>query len=366
MHVYAFRTKVPYPMIECNGLPDLCGLKFDQVTLPGTHNAGAGFDGPLRQCSGGEFSDCLFRNQGLNFKEQLELGIRFFDIDTCYLSEDCNTDIWGESGVFTCHGSYAYAGPISKVLRQIGEWMNVHPHEVVGINFNHNFQAEKRELIYTGLLQFLDDAWGPTAARKTSWNLTMSTFYHENGEWPTLLQAIQTNQRVFVFMSQALSNNEAPSRPSWIHTPPASTWKMGMLGDSSCSVLDSISCVNRSSALLEVSVYNFGVCISEMSQRCHSHLYNVTGSCYEERKQVNHTVNMVLVDYPEHASSPYTVTDTTRWLNEKNIRYFLGREPATLPTTEATTLPRAENGVSMTTACTLVLLMATVMLAMAL
>lgn len=193
----------------------------------------------------------------------------------------------------------------------------------------------------------------------------MSTFNHENGEWPTLLQAIQTNQRVFVFMSQALSNNEAPSRP-WIHTPPASTWKMGMLGDSSCSVLNSISCTNRSSPLLEVSVHNFGVCISDMSQRCHSHLYNVTGSCYEERKHVNRTVNMVLVDYPEHVSSPYTVTDTTRWLNEKNIRHFLGREPITRPTTEATTLPRMENGVSMTNACTLVLLMATVMLAMAL
>ena len=157
------------------------------------------------------------------------------------------------------------------MLGQIGEWMDAHPYEVVGINFNDNFQAENQELIHTGLLHLLDDAWGPTAARKNSWNITVSAFYHENGEWPTLLQAIQTNQRAFVFMSQALSKSEAPSRP-WVHTPPASTWKMGMLSDSSCSVINSISCTNRSSALLEVSVHNFGVCISDTSRRCHNHL----------------------------------------------------------------------------------------------
>lgn len=69
---------------------------------------------------------------------------------------------------------------------------------------------------------------------------------------------------------------------------------------------------------------------------------------------------MVLVDYPEQASSPYTVTNTARWLNEKNIQHFLGREPATLPTTEAS-LPHVEDGVSGITASTLVLLMATVL-----
>jgi len=75
-----------------------------------------------------------WRNQDLNFKEQLELGIRLFDIDSCYVTEDCNADAWEERGVFTCHGTskwgYAYTGPISKILRQIDEWMGAHLDEV--------------------------------------------------------------------------------------------------------------------------------------------------------------------------------------------------------------------------------------------
>ena len=362
-------SKALFPRIACNGLPDLCDLKINQITLPGTHNAGSGFDGPLRACSGVEVGDCLWRNQGLNFKEQLELGIRFFDIDSCYITEDCNADAWGERGVFTCHGTskwgYAYSGPISKILRQIDEWMGAHPYEVIGINFNSNFQAEYREVIYTSLLQLLEDKWGPTVARQNSRDLTMSTFFQETGDWPTLLQAIQTNQRIFIFISHAFSNK--PSLLPWVNAPPASTWTAVTTSHTSCSVVVDIAnsslCTNRP-VLLEVGVYNFGICISDMSQRCHALLYKATGICYNKRQQSNLAVNMVLVDYPEQAPSPYTVMETARWLNEKNIRHFLGREPNMLP---ATIVPPQESTNDRSSASevtyTLVILTATVMIA---
>jgi len=73
---------------------------------------------------------------------------------------------------------------------------------------------------------------------------------------------------------------------------------------------------------------------------------------------------MVLVDYPEQASSPYTVMETARWLNEKNIRHFLGREPIMLP---PTIVPPQESTNDRSSASeviyTLVILTATVMIA---
>ena len=158
---------------------------------------------------------------------------------------------------------YAYAGPISKILRQIDEWMGAHPYEVVGINFNSNFQAEYREVIYTSLLQLLEDKWGPTVARQNSKDLAMSTFFQETGDWPTLLQAIETNQRVFIFISHALSNK--PSLLPWVHAPPASTWTAVTTSHTICSVVVDIAnislCTNRP-VLLQIGVYNFGICIS--------------------------------------------------------------------------------------------------------
>ena len=80
----AIRTANP---LVCNGNENLCSLRFNQVTFPGTHNAGSGFCGPLRSLSGALNIPCFTRNQDLSFTEQLQLGIRFFDIDLCYLEQ---------------------------------------------------------------------------------------------------------------------------------------------------------------------------------------------------------------------------------------------------------------------------------------
>ena len=61
---------------KCNGLAGLCKLKLDQVTLAGTHNSGAGFDGVLKYGSGVAALSCFYRNQGASITGQLDLGIR--------------------------------------------------------------------------------------------------------------------------------------------------------------------------------------------------------------------------------------------------------------------------------------------------
>ena len=61
---------------KCNGLAGLCQLKLNQVTLAGTHNSGAGFDGVLKYGSGVAALSCFYRNQGVSITGQLDLGIR--------------------------------------------------------------------------------------------------------------------------------------------------------------------------------------------------------------------------------------------------------------------------------------------------
>ena len=73
--------------LMCNGNEDLCSLKFNQVTFAGTHNSGSGFCGPLRSLSGRFNVPCFSRNQDLSFTEQLQYGIRSFDIDLCYIEQ---------------------------------------------------------------------------------------------------------------------------------------------------------------------------------------------------------------------------------------------------------------------------------------
>ena len=72
---------------KCNGFMELCDLDLTQITLPGSHNSGAGFAGPLKfHTSAGQVpaSSCANRYQMKSIYDQLVLGIRYFDIQTCW------------------------------------------------------------------------------------------------------------------------------------------------------------------------------------------------------------------------------------------------------------------------------------------
>ena len=46
---------------KCNGMEGLCNLRIDQVTFPGAHNAGAGFNGKLNYANGlSAFPQCVY------------------------------------------------------------------------------------------------------------------------------------------------------------------------------------------------------------------------------------------------------------------------------------------------------------------
>ena len=81
-----FSTVVSATM-KCNGMEELCNLRLNQVTLPGTHNSGSGANGRLYHWEGGLAPSRLWRNQQWGFTKQLDYGIRYFDIDTCYVDK---------------------------------------------------------------------------------------------------------------------------------------------------------------------------------------------------------------------------------------------------------------------------------------
>ena len=105
--------------LKCNGMKDLCKLRLNQVTFPGTHNTGAGFDGIMQYHSLlGKFpaSSFWYRSQQHSIYNQLKMGIRYFDIDTCW---ENNGSKFPPKGAWSCHAG-AYGGPIAKYMyRQV-------------------------------------------------------------------------------------------------------------------------------------------------------------------------------------------------------------------------------------------------------
>ena len=108
--------------IVCNGRAEFCKLRFDQFLFLGSHNSGTGQ-------KNGSFR-CAFKNQDLDILEQLEFGIRFFDVDIIF------SHAFGCHGLETGHGSkpdlglYQCYGKLSILLSDMRRWLDHHKSEV--------------------------------------------------------------------------------------------------------------------------------------------------------------------------------------------------------------------------------------------
>ena len=296
----------------------LCDLQIDQVTFPGAHNAGAGFNGILFL----HFSwsnwpkpapSCGYRNVEKNFFDMLNHGIRFFDIDTC---------IW-KNQVYSCHSS-AYAGPLRKAFDQIDNYMKCHKNEVIILHFNSNVGGDKAT-VAKKLVAELEKRWNPNKANN---KVKMST--HQR--WPTLRKAIETKQRIFIFMDKNLARYISKSYIYESNRFMASTWQSGInvgLGVSGCDEIIGLAkrkCDN-SKDIVELSAfgpYN-GLCVRFIAKQCSLALQEAADECYKQREKNGKTVNVLLVDYPVSSYYPKKgVVDAAKILNEKNIKKFSG------------------------------------------
>lgn len=171
------------PARACNGHPELCERRFDEVAFPCTHNAYASFaDGFLQ----------LNANQNDGVAQQLADGVR------CMM-----LDVYDSDGkTVLCHGNCSF-GELDHlaVLADIAAFLDANPDEVLTI-------------IYEDALPV-----APIVADLEASGLAAHVYTHTAGEaWPTLATMIDADTRLLI-----TAENGAPP-PAWFHHVWDLTW----------------------------------------------------------------------------------------------------------------------------------------------
>ena len=214
---------------------------------------------------------------------------------------------------------YRYGGPVLDVFEQVNNWMIENPNEVVVLHFTEDTPSENMSSILPELARLLERMWSTTSNE-----LALNTYFSENGEWPTLQQAIVSNQRIIVLVDEGLRNVNSSSRP-WINPPPRSTFVPGSWSGNACpGLLDSALRCNTSEEFVLATGFTLGQCIPEGQMDCNPRLLNATYACYDLRLQFNQTVNTLLVDFPEQAGDNNSVFQVTKAINAENLERYLG------------------------------------------
>ena len=128
--------------------------------------------------------DCQITNHDLSLKELLDFGIRFFDFDVKFDSED--------NYLFTGHGLkkwyYTY-GSMKNAFDEIHSWMKNHPSEIVILYFGE-ILATSRPNAVSSLVQLLEENFDGENG-----NIGINDVFRSNNSWPTLEEA--KRQRYF-------------------------------------------------------------------------------------------------------------------------------------------------------------------------
>lgn len=167
MRTLSFFGLVNAALAVCNGHDKLCGRKYSEITLVGSHNSA--FVGEM-----------LVHNQFVTVTQQLDLGVRFLQaqtLDKYGQIELCHTTCW-ELDV----------GPLENYLHEIADWMKSHPTDVVTLLLTnrHIIPVERFEACFdqTGLKKYA---------------FHQQSVLRKN-EWPTLQDMIDQGTRLVIFM----------------------------------------------------------------------------------------------------------------------------------------------------------------------
>mmetsp|Transcript_7344 Transcript_7344/g.16222 ORF Transcript_7344/g.16222 Transcript_7344/m.16222 type:complete len:570 (+) Transcript_7344:224-1933(+) len=167
----------------CNG-GNFCDLPLMRYTFPGTHNSGSHdpLDGPSD--AGGAIVQkaalCYYRNHLKDYKEQLDSGIRFFNIDLC--------DQDGEAGYYNCHapelndGMTAFGSEFAESLDVIKAWALDHRSDVIVLqpsDFQFDSVANNRVSWNNEWRYMMEN--DPFACVQFSWSLEAKTGDNEIG-----------------------------------------------------------------------------------------------------------------------------------------------------------------------------------------
>ena len=213
---------------------------------------------------------------------------------------------------------FRYGGRVIDIFNQVEDWMRSNTEEVIGLHFTRNTPSDERDEVFSGLVQLLDLMWGEQSS-----STGLNSFYTTNNSWPTLKQAVKSNQRIFVFFDEELIGNRNNIMRSWINPPPFSTFQESPFNPSCMNpgILDHASRCDTTNDIVIAAGYTFAVCITNAQAACNNILFNAMEKCFSLRRKGDRTVNVILVDYPEMNISVFAVTTV---LNELNVKNFLG------------------------------------------
>lgn len=154
-------------VMACNGHPELCDRRLDEVALAMTHNAMSSEE------------DAFYApNQNHRLWRQLEDGVRGFMLDV-YVDRDDTVQL--------CHGNCRIGRrPLAEGLRDLRLFLDCHPHDVIVIVFEAHAPADRVEegFVESGLDRYLHVPDAPPSAGYA---------------WPTLRELVSANERVIVF-----------------------------------------------------------------------------------------------------------------------------------------------------------------------
>ncbi len=163
-------------MGQCNGHPELCDKRFNEVAFLTTHNA-----------FNAEENGFALPNHTYGITRQLNDGVRGLMID-----------VYDEGGVATVYHSLAFLGtaPLESNLSEIKAFLDANPGEVVTIIFEcyADFNMVEAAFLSTDLLQYAHSQ--PLGQ-----------------PWPTLQQMIENGKRLVVLSDR----NDAPTNGAWYH-----------------------------------------------------------------------------------------------------------------------------------------------------
>lgn len=172
--------------LPCNGHPELCKKRFNEVVYPSTHNA--------FNAGRAKHQRFTYPNQKYDIPTQLQDGVRGFMIDIHYYNGPCKkTKAKHEVLVFHAYAVLGYE-PLQKVLKYYKDFLDTHPREVITVMCESYITKEdmESEVTKAGLLPYV---------------LTQP----KGAPWPTLQQMIDSNRRLVFF------TDNVPTTIGWHH-----------------------------------------------------------------------------------------------------------------------------------------------------
>lgn len=161
---------------QCNGYPELCAKKYNEVTSVMTHNAFNNSDDGF-----------TLTNQTHGIAQQLNDGVRGLMLD-----------VYDIDGVISVYHGFEILGtePLSEDLGEIKDFLDNNSNEVISIIFESHVTALdiENELTSAGLMPYL---------------------HHQTlgEEWPTLQEMINANERLVIFSE----SNDGSASQTWYH-----------------------------------------------------------------------------------------------------------------------------------------------------